>query len=238
MLIISHEIPLGAGVLPESGPHDESNVSIVDKHKQSLITYSIDLMCRMGLHTTAAKHLLKMNRINDAIAVCQSAMNFSSLTSSQSQLSPSASSPKKQRQKNQLGATSTYDNGSSSVSSSDFFKCAVTMARNMKDINERLHLFHHLFTFLRMFDPHCLGVNKKPVVVDVLSTTPTRRRIMKTNDYAADDTKGRRCSFAQGIRDNSPLLSIEIPNFPNELFGGVRNENCVKIRQIFGYEII
>eukprot|EP00804_Cyclotella_cryptica_P004973 CCRYP_014092-RA/>CCRYP_014092-RA protein AED:0.05 eAED:0.05 QI:98/1/1/1/0.85/0.75/8/1661/914 len=105
------------------------------------------------------------------------------------------------------------------IKASDFFYFTVEKARLTESLGDRCKLFYHLHCFLRQMFPTEFIVESRKVNIN--RRTPTVRRASFTGD-------------GETIVIEQSKLAHEC-KFPDDLFGGINNLLCMRLRLLFGY---
>jgi len=233
LLMIVTGVELGVGVGKEKSGSDtppklsgipewESNVNL----KQLLITYAVDILCSTSSHQAATRYLLAMGQIMDAIAVCSKLVAQSLYNTRQSEDSPSPSH---------------------GTMAEDFFCVAVECAKKMPCVSDRTRLFQYLHSFLKQWDRDCFRVESHKV--GHKSTNVMKSWIdsssSSTGTLKHDSSSNRRRSCPESLLSSNEdekeiicsRLAFNHGDFPHDLFGGEGSEECLRLRQMFGYDL-
>lgn len=179
LLIMATDVPLGSIGATDDNKCKESkrannkyNNEIY--YKNALINFSIDLMCfDTSEYHVAAKHLLDLGKVMEAIFVCTNGLQ------QQQQQQQRSSSPMRSNNNvnnfeshhhhmNHIYHHSSSCKGTEAV---DFFKAAIDCATKMTDIGDRSKLFYYLYTFFCQYDPESITLqnNSASMSEDLLS---------------------------------------------------------------------
>ena len=105
------------------------------------------------------------------------------------------------------------------IQASDFFNVIVEKARLTESVGDRCKIFYHLHCFLRQTFPTEFVVESRKI--KVARRTPTIRRASFTGD-------------GETVAIEQSKLAHEC-KFPDDLFGGLSNPLCLRVRLLFGY---
>jgi hypothetical protein len=105
------------------------------------------------------------------------------------------------------------------IQPSDFYNAIVEKARLTESVGDRCKLFYHLHCFLRQTFPTEFVVESRKI--KVARRTPTIRRASFTGD-------------GETVAIEQSKLAHEC-KFPDDLFGGISNPLCMRLRLLFGY---
>jgi len=119
------------------------------KCQHLMIRNAIDLMASAALYTTAAKHLLRLGRIMDAVSFCLLELEMPYPF--------------------QIASQSAYS--IPGIRAVDFFVAFSSEATKVSDEAERIQLFYYLYTFLLRWDKDSLIIT--PALKDNNSSTST-----------------------------------------------------------------
>mmetsp|Transcript_5087 Transcript_5087/g.7587 ORF Transcript_5087/g.7587 Transcript_5087/m.7587 type:complete len:191 (+) Transcript_5087:1481-2053(+) len=128
-----------------------------------------------------------------------------------------------------------------------FFCVAVECAKKMPCVSDRTRLFQYLHSFLKQWDRDCFRVESHKV--GHKSTNVMKSWIdsssSSTGTLKHDSSSNRRRSCPESLLSSNEdekeiicsRLAFNHGDFPHDLFGGEGSEECLRLRQMFGYDL-
>jgi len=194
--------------------------------REKVMSRVIDILCACKQHRAAAKYMLEVARVIDAMTLCEQVMAKS--------LREAGNSEEDDDDEDEPDSFA-----SKGMESADFFEAAIESARRIEGIDERCKLMHRVHNFLEDWDPECF---KKSNRLPSERKEEKRRRswgMGQKNGWHPPPVESRRSSFSTAsfssvIQSN---LAHAYPHFPDDLFGGLKSEHAISLRKMFGYRI-
>jgi type III secretion system FlhB-like substrate exporter len=172
-----------------------------------LVTYALDLLYNVALYTTAAKHLLQLGRVMDAISLClmelETPYPFKIVRQSASSIP--------------------------GIRAVDFFVACKNEAQRIDDPGLRIRLFYHLHSFLMRWDKESLSPSSTQDSNSINSTSTSHSHKQLSSEGSVNKT-------ISNTPKTISALAEDYPEFPGYLFCQSEDTtSCSKIRQLFGY---
>ncbi len=220
LLMIAVEIPFGlsskeknkthlqppANLSEHNTPENTTNKKEAALH-DSVLIYAVDLLCSVSSHRVAARHLLKIGRVIDAVSICSKVMFDETVTYHRLKANKLNPPPLKFADHGTMGEDffkSTIKASSRMKGNGDFCFCLIQIKLFLNlfvfnsdlsfhqllyliiDVGKRARLFHHVCKFLLRWDPesfecgrHNDPLTDKPRTRSLNSMSNVNKKIFK-----------------------------------------------------------
>ena len=207
LLIMATDVPLGS-IDKRKG---KENGGTGNYYKKSLINFSIDLMCfNPSEYQVAAKHLLDLGRVMEAIFVCTNGLQ---------QQQQRSSSPIRSNTNDfePYPLNHFHHSPCQGTEAIDFFNTAIDCASKMTDVGDRSRLFYYLYAFLREYDSESITVHDRIILDGRLNSKFAFRRksnssLHSTNTSVGETTPIDNDSDELNKTNNAPAEVIDVNN--------------------------